>query len=72
MDVKIFVGAHAYACITDAGVKHDIRLEPGKSANESLKSYAKGKRRKAAEYIEEAERAERAAAHCLGDRMVWK
>jgi hypothetical protein len=72
MEVRIIIGAHAYACITDAGVKHDIRLEPGKSANESLKNYARDKRRKAAEYLADAERAERAEAHLLGDRMVWK
>lgn len=63
MDVKFLIGANAYACIQDGGVKHDILLSPGKSAQASLREYAVDRRKAAARYLADAERAERAAAH---------
>lgn len=61
MDVKIFCGAAAYACISDNGRKTDIRLDPGMSAQASLRDYAQEQEVKAARILEMAEIARRAA-----------
>lgn len=63
MEVKIFCGANAYACISENGRKTDIRLEPGKGAPASLREYAKGERERAARILAMADIAERAAAY---------
>lgn len=60
MHVKLLIGANAYACIEDEGVKHDVLLSPGKSAQASLREYAADARRRVATLLEHAERAERA------------
>lgn len=61
MKVRLLIGANAYACITEHGMQHDIRLESGKHASKSLRSYAESQRLRAKQAIESAERAERAA-----------
>ena len=63
MDVRIFCGANAYACITESGRKTDILLAPGKSAQASLREYAQEQRERAARLLSQADLAERAAAH---------
>ena len=62
MQVNILTGGqYAYACITDdAGTRHDIRLEPGRSAQESLREFAEEQERIAARAKESARRARRA------------
>lgn len=60
--VSLFFGAHAYACITECGVRFDVRLTPGRKAATSLREYAEEQRARAACIIESAERAERAAS----------
>ena len=62
MEVRIFCGANAYACITESGRKTDILLAPGKSAQASLREYAQEQRERAARIIAMADIAERAAA----------
>lgn len=62
MKVRILVGANAYACIEDAGRSMDVRLSPGRSAPTSMRETAKEWRDKAAQLIERADLAERAAA----------
>lgn len=61
MDVRIFCGANAYACISDNGRQTDIRLSPGKSAQASLREYAAQEQERAARIMEMADRARRAA-----------
>lgn len=63
MEVKFIIGANAYACIRENGVAHDILLSPGKSAQAALREYAESKRKDAARYMADADRAERAAAY---------
>lgn len=60
--VKLIIGANAYACVTECGVKFDIRLTPGRLAATSLREYAAEQKARADCLIESAERAERAAA----------
>lgn len=60
-DVKLLIGAHAYACIAMGNRKVDIRLSPGKSAPDSLREYAQEQRDRAAHMLAMAEIAERAA-----------
>ena len=62
MKVNLIIGANAYACIRENGVAHDVKLSPGKSAPASLREFAEQRRRDAARYMADAERAERAAA----------
>lgn len=63
MNVRILIGANAYACIEEqGGRKTDIRLEPGKSAQASLHAYAVDQRERAARLLELATLAENAAA----------
>lgn len=59
--VKLIIGASAYACITEGGVKFDVRLAPGRLASTALREYAEIERARAACLIENAERAERGA-----------
>ena len=59
--VALFYGASAYACITECGVRFDVRLTPARRASTSLREYAEEQRARAACIIENAERAERAA-----------
>lgn len=60
--VRLIIGASAYACITECGVKFDIRLAPGRLAATALREYAEMERARAACLIEKAELAERGAA----------
>lgn len=60
--VNLLIGAHAYACIEECGVRFDVRLAPGRKASTALREYAEIERARAACLIENAERAERAAA----------
>ena len=62
MEIRIFCGANAYACITEGARKTDILLSPGKSAQASLREYAQEQRERAARIIAMADIAERAAA----------
>jgi hypothetical protein len=59
--VNIFVGASAYACISECGVRFDVRLAPGRKAATALREYAEVQRARADCLVENAERAERAA-----------
>lgn len=61
MDVRIFCGAAAYACISENGRQTDIRLDPGKSPRASLAEYAAAERERAARILAMADIAERAA-----------
>jgi hypothetical protein len=55
MNVRILVGAQAtYACITHDHGTLDVRLEPGRSAHQSLNEYADELRREAARKIQRA------------------
>lgn len=49
MKVRLFFGSHAYAMIENGPLRVDFRLEPGRSAAQSL-------RETAAEYRAQAER----------------
>ena len=60
-EVRLLIGANAYACITENGVSFDVRLAPGRLAATALREYAEVQRARAACLIENAERAERAA-----------
>ena len=60
--VRLIIGANAYACITEGGVRFDVKLAPGRLAATALREYAETERARAACLIENAERAERAAA----------
>lgn len=63
MKVYTIIGANAYAVIEHVdGRRTDIRLSPGKSAQVSLREYAKEMRAEAARKQSLAEIAERAAA----------
>ncbi|MDB6151513.1 MAG: hypothetical protein JWQ44_2961 [Chthoniobacter sp.] len=59
--VRLIIGASAYACIKECGVQFDVRLAPGRSAAVALREYAEVERARAACIIENANRAERAA-----------
>lgn len=48
MKVRIIIGAQAaYACIETESVSMDIRLEPGRSAAQSLREWAEEQKAKA-------------------------
>lgn len=48
MKVRTIIGAQAaYACITTDSVSMDIRLEPGRSAAQSLREWAEEQKAKA-------------------------
>lgn len=59
--VRLIIGASAYAVITECGGQFDVRLTPGRRASTALREYASEQRARAACIIESAERAERAA-----------
>lgn len=61
INVKLLIGANAYACITHEGCKTDILLQAGKSAQASLREYASDQRERARKMEELAILAERAA-----------
>lgn len=69
MKVSILVGANAYACIDNDGVKTDIRLYAGRSPSQSLCEYAKHLRQQAADHQASATLAE-VAADALESRKV--
>ena len=71
MDVRIFCGAAAYACISENGRKTDIRLSPGIGAPQSLREYAAAERARALRILAMAETAER-AADCLESQKTSK
>lgn len=61
IDVKVLIGANAYACITHEGGKTDILLQAGKSAQSSLRQYAAEQRERAQRLEDLAILADRAA-----------
>lgn len=62
MRVHTFIGAQAaYACIKSLHVSLDVRLEPGRSAPQSLRETAQEWRQKAARLQRDAMLAEEAA-----------
>ena len=61
-DVKLFCGTHAYACIKHEAGAMDIRLEPGRSAQQALREYADQCQADAKRAAEKADIARRAAA----------
>lgn len=64
MNVRLFIGANAYACIEENGRKTDILLSPGKGAIASLREYAESERARALRILAMAAIADR-AADCL-------
>jgi hypothetical protein len=63
MDVKIFIGAEgAYACIKTLHANMDVRLEPGRSAAQSLRELGDEWRAKAAHLQQRAMYLNEAAA----------
>lgn len=61
IDVRILVGAHAYATVTEGSRKTDFLLSAGKSAPASLREYADEQRERAQRILAMANLAERAA-----------
>lgn len=62
MKVNILIGAaYAYACIKYKTGSMDVRLEPGRSAAQSLRESATSHRIRAAQELHRAEIQERAA-----------
>lgn len=62
MKVTTMIGAQAaYACITTESVSMDIRLEPGRSAAQSLREWAEEQMNKADRLTRNAELALQAA-----------
>lgn len=61
MKVSTIIGAHAYACIKTDTLSMDIRLNPGRSAHQSLMETAEEWRQKAERLLRNAELAEQAA-----------
>lgn len=56
MKVRTIIGAQAaYACITTESVSMDIRLEPGRSAAQSLREWAEEQLNKADRLARNAE-----------------
>lgn len=67
--VRLIFGAYAYANIwTTRGRKVDIRLEPGRSASQSLREYAAEQRADAQRKLDMAELAEAAADKLDSDK----
>lgn len=63
MDVKLFIGAEgAYACIKTLHANMDVRLEPGRSAAQSLRKLGDEWRAKAAHLQQRAMYLNEAAA----------
>ena len=63
MKVKLLIGQYAYACIEREGQKTDIRLEPGRSASQSLREYAAEQHAQATRILKMADLANAAAEH---------
>lgn len=63
MNVRILIGANAYACIEQGARKTDILLSPGKGAAASLRDYAAELRQSASRKRELADLADAAAIH---------
>lgn len=64
MKVRIIVGQYAYACIEhESGAKTDIRLEPGRSASQSLREYAAEQHARATRILDMVDLANAAAEH---------
>ena len=63
MKVRIIVGQYAYACIEHEGQKTDIRLEPGRSASQSLREYAAEQHARATRILDMVDLANAAAEH---------
>lgn len=62
MKVRILVGAkNAYACINTISTSLDVRLEPGRSAAQSLREFAEEQKRRADRLIRQADLAMSAA-----------
>lgn len=61
IDVRILVGAHAYATVTEGNRKTDFLLSAGKSAQASLREYATEQRERVQRILAMADLAERAA-----------
>lgn len=62
MQVKIIIGASAYAHIVEDRHSLDVKLSPGRSASDSLRSSAVEERAKARRLMALADRMERAAS----------
>ncbi len=61
IEVRILIGANAYAVIKEGARQTDILLSAGKSAQASLREYANEQREKAERLLKMADLAERAA-----------
>lgn len=73
MRVNIFVGAEcAYACIKSAGTFMDVRLEPGRSAAQSLRETAEEWRKQAARLQQRAMLITEAAAQLEEDEQAGR
>lgn len=63
MKVRVMVGAQAaYACITTESTSLDVRLEAGRSAQQSLQEFAQEQTDKALRLMRQAQLANEAAA----------
>ena len=62
METKLIIGASAYCHIRTASVSMDVRLEPGRSAAQSLAETADELRVKAGKMLARADLIDRAAA----------
>ena len=60
--VRLLIGANAYACITECGVRFDVKLNPGRSAKAALADYVAEQEARALVILENAARAKRAIA----------
>jgi hypothetical protein len=61
MNVRILVGANAYACITHGTTSMDVRLAPGRAPSVSLRESAEELREKAKAMLHRATIMEEAA-----------
>ena len=61
MQVRIIIGANAYASISEESYSGDILLSPGRSAAQSLRETSDDMRAQAADIIRRADRIARAA-----------
>ncbi len=69
MKVKVmYLSEYGYACISEGNRNMDVRLEPGRSAEKSLRESANEMRVKAAQMMERAGLIERAANHLEAEK----
>lgn len=61
IEVRLLIGANAYAVIKEGNRQTDIMLSPGRGAPASLREYATDQRERAARILALADLAERAA-----------